>query len=87
PNALRLTTRLNGQVMQDSSTSDMIFDCITLVSELSRGTTLLPGTVIVTGTPSGVGMARTPQVWLKAGDTVEVSIEGVGKVTSRVEVE
>lgn len=87
PNSLRLTTKLNGQVMQDSSTSDMIFDCATLVSELSRGTTLMPGTVIVTGTPSGVGTARTPPVYLKAGDSVEIEIPGVGKVASSVEAE
>ncbi len=87
PNALRLVTKLNGQVMQDSSTSDMIFNVRTLVRELSRGTTLLPGTVILTGTPSGVGTARTPPVYLKAGDVVEVAIEGVGVVTSPVRFE
>jgi len=84
PNALRLTTKLNGQIMQDSSTGDMIFDVPTLVSELSRATTLLPGTLILTGTPSGVGTARTPPVYLKDGDTVEIEIERVGKVTSPV---
>ncbi len=84
PNDLQLTTRLNGTLMQESSTSDMIFDVATLISELSRGTTLLPGTVILTGTPSGVGTARTPPVYLKHGDTVEVEIAGVGKVTSTV---
>ncbi len=84
PNALRLVTRLNGQIMQDSSTADMIFDVPTLVSELSRGTTLLPGTLILTGTPSGVGTARTPPVYLKPGDTVEVEIEGVGAVRNAV---
>jgi len=87
PNALRITTRLNAQVMQDSNTSDMIFDVATLISELSRGTTLMAGTVIVTGTPSGVGTARTPPVYLKHGDTVEVEIEKVGKVTSTVRFE
>ncbi len=87
PQALRLLTRVNGQVMQDSSTSDMIFGVATLVSELSRGTTLLPGTVILTGTPSGVGMARTPPVFLKAGDEVEVEIEGLGVLRNRVAFE
>ncbi len=87
PNALRLTTRLNGQVMQDENTSDMIFDVPTLIHELSRGTTLLPGTVILTGTPSGVGTARTPPVYLKAGDVVEVQIEGVGIVKNPVQAE
>jgi len=84
---LRLTTRLNGDVMQDSETGDMIFDCLTLVSELSRGMTLLPGTVIVTGTPSGVGTARTPPVYLRHGDVVEVEIARVGKVTNLVRFE
>lgn len=87
PNALRLVTRLNGQVMQDSSTADMIFDVPTLICELSRGTTLLPGTVILTGTPSGVGTARTPPVYLKHGDVVEVTIESVGTVSNPVRME
>jgi len=87
PGALRLTTRVNGAVVQDSSTSDLIFDVPTLVSDLSRGWTLVPGTAIFTGTPSGVGMARNPQVFLKHGDEVEVSIEGVGRVWNSVEFE
>ncbi len=87
PQALRLVTRLNGTVMQDSSTADMIFSCATLIAELSRGTTLMPGTVVLTGTPQGVGMARQPQVFLRHGDTVRVEIEGVGAVTNRVEFE
>lgn len=84
PNALRLTTRVNGQTMQDASTGEMIFDVATLVSDLSRGMTLLPGTVILTGTPSGVGMARTPPVWLKHGDVVEIAIEKIGTLRNRV---
>lgn len=87
PNALRLTCRVNGQLMQDTPTSDMIFDVATLVHECSRGTTLLPGTVILTGTPSGVGMARTPPVFLKHGDVVEVELEKIGKITNRVRFE
>ncbi len=87
PSKLRLTTRLNGELMQDSETSDMIFDCLTLVSELSRGMTLMAGTVILTGTPSGVGTARTPPVYLKHGDVVEVEITGVGTVSSSVRFE
>jgi 2-keto-4-pentenoate hydratase/2-oxohepta-3-ene-1,7-dioic acid hydratase in catechol pathway len=87
PQALRLVTRVNGTVMQDSSTADMIFPCARLVAELSRGTTLLPGTVVLTGTPEGVGMARRPPVFLRHGDTVRVEIEGVGSVTNRVEFE
>ena len=84
PNALRIQCRVNGQQMQDSNTADMIFDIATLISEISRGHTLLPGTLIVTGTPSGVGMARTPQVFLKDGDTVEVELEKIGVITNRV---
>jgi 2-keto-4-pentenoate hydratase/2-oxohepta-3-ene-1,7-dioic acid hydratase in catechol pathway len=87
PGNLRLTTKVNSAVMQDSSTSDLIFDVATLVSDLSRGWTLVPGTAIFTGTPSGVGMARNPQVYLKHGDGVEVTIESVGTVTNRVEFE
>jgi 2-keto-4-pentenoate hydratase/2-oxohepta-3-ene-1,7-dioic acid hydratase in catechol pathway len=87
PQKLRLTTRVNGRVMQDSTTADMIFDVATLVSELSRGTTLLPGTVILTGTPSGVGMARTPPAFLAPGDEVEVDIERIGILRNRVEFE
>lgn len=87
PNRLRIGCRVNGEVMQDSSTADMIFDVATLVSEISRGHTLLPGTLIVTGTPSGVGMARTPPRFLKAGDVVEVTVEQVGTITNRVEFE
>jgi 2-keto-4-pentenoate hydratase/2-oxohepta-3-ene-1,7-dioic acid hydratase in catechol pathway len=84
PHALRLVTTLNGEVMQDGTTGDMIFDIPTLISELSRGLTLLPGTVILTGTPSGVGMARTPPVWLKDGDAISVEIEGLGTLSNRV---
>ena len=74
PQSLRITTRLNGEVVQDAPTSQMIFPVATLIAELSRGTTLVPGTVILTGTPSGVGMARTPQRFLRAGDEVRVTI-------------
>jgi 2-keto-4-pentenoate hydratase/2-oxohepta-3-ene-1,7-dioic acid hydratase in catechol pathway len=84
PQALRLTTRVNGAVMQEASTAEMYFPVRVLVAELSRGTTLLPGTVILTGTPGGVGMARTPPVWLRDGDVVEVEIEGIGVLRNRV---
>lgn len=87
PNKLRLTTRLNGETMQDSTTGDMIFDVATLIAELSRGITLLPGTVILTGTPPGVGMARNPQVFLKDGDLVEIEIEKLGTLRNRVRFE
>ena len=87
PNALKLVTKVNGQVRQDSSTADMIFSVYKLVAELSQGTTLLPGTVILTGTPEGVGMARKPQMFLRDGDVVEVKIERVGRICNRVEFE
>ncbi|HVN07651.1 MAG TPA: fumarylacetoacetate hydrolase family protein [Patescibacteria group bacterium] len=84
PGNLRIQTILNGKQMQDGNTRDMIFDVPTLVSFLSESTTLLPGTVIMTGTPAGVGMGRTPPVWLKAGDEVSVTIEGIGTLTNPV---
>jgi 2-keto-4-pentenoate hydratase/2-oxohepta-3-ene-1,7-dioic acid hydratase in catechol pathway len=76
PQNLRLTCVLNGQVMQDANTSDMIFPIAELISFLSTGTTLLPGTVILTGTPSGVGYTRKPPVFLMPGDTVDMTVQG-----------
>ena len=87
PDDLRIRTRLNGQTMQDSNTSDLIFSCAELVSYVSRCMTLLPGTVIMTGTPSGVGFARTPPVFLRPGDVVEVEIEGIGVLRNQVVAE
>jgi len=84
PNALKITTILNGQLMQDWTTADMIFDVPTLIEFLSGSTTLMPGTVILTGTPHGVGMARNPPVWLKAGDSVEIEIEKIGRLSNPV---
>jgi 2-keto-4-pentenoate hydratase/2-oxohepta-3-ene-1,7-dioic acid hydratase in catechol pathway len=84
PQALRVVTRLNGQLMQDSPTSLMLHPVARIVADLSRGMTLLEGTVILTGTPAGVGAGRSPKVFLKDGDTVEVSIEGVGSVRNPV---
>lgn len=85
PHALRLQLRLNGTTMQDSMTSDMIFDIPTCLATLTRGMTLEPGDIIATGTPSGVGMGMNPQVWLKAGDVMECEIEGIGVLTNQVE--
>ena len=82
PNALRIRTILNGDVVQDSNTSDMIFDVPALIEFLSGSTTLLPGTVILTGTPHGVGMARKPPRWLKPGDSVSIEIEKIGTLTN-----
>jgi 2-keto-4-pentenoate hydratase/2-oxohepta-3-ene-1,7-dioic acid hydratase in catechol pathway len=84
PNKLRIRTILNGETMQDWNTDDMIFDVPTLIEFLSASKTLLPGTVILTGTPHGVGFARTPPVWLKAGDTVTIDIEKIGALTNPV---
>lgn len=84
PSNLRLVTRLNGQTVQDSTTAEMIFDVPTLISELSRDATLPAGTVILTGTPSGVGMARSPQRFLRTGDVVEVEIERLGVLRNPV---
>lgn len=87
PNNLKIRTLLNGEVMQDWTTRDMIFDVKTLIAFLSQSTTLLPGTLILTGTPHGVGMARTPPRWLRAGDTVTIELEGVGQITNPVQFE
>jgi 2-keto-4-pentenoate hydratase/2-oxohepta-3-ene-1,7-dioic acid hydratase in catechol pathway len=84
PNALRIRSILNGTVMQDSSTSDMIFDVPTLIEFLTADKTLPAGTVIVTGTPEGVGFARTPPVWLQPGDTISIEIEEIGTLTNTV---
>lgn len=81
---LKLTTRLNGQVVQEASISDMVFSVAQLVSILSSFMTLQPGDVIVTGTPSGVGLARTPQLWMRHGDTVEVEVERIGILSNPV---
>ena len=81
---LRIVARLNGQVMQDSNTADMIFDVATLIATLSEAMTLEPGDVIATGTPSGVGYARTPPVFMRPGDTIEIEIEGIGTLTNIV---
>ena len=84
PQALRIRTTLNGELMQDSTTAHMIFPVAALVAELSRDMTLLAGTVILTGTPAGVGHARKPPRYLAPGDVVEVSIEGIGRIRNRV---
>ena len=82
-----LTTTLNGEVMQSARTSQLIVDVPSAVEYFSSFTTLVPGDVIATGTPGGVGFARTPPVWLTAGDVIEVSIEGVGTIRNRVVAE
>jgi 2-keto-4-pentenoate hydratase/2-oxohepta-3-ene-1,7-dioic acid hydratase in catechol pathway len=84
PQQVRLVCRVNGEVMQDGNTRDMIFDIPTTIESLSTGMTLEPGDIISTGTPSGVGFARVPPVFLKPGDKVEGEVEGIG--TLEVEV-
>ncbi len=84
PNALQIKTILNGQTMQDWNTNDMIFDVPSIISFLSGSTRLLPGTVILTGTPHGVGAARKPPVFLRDGDTVTIEIERIGVLTNPV---
>ena len=87
PNNLAVRMRIGGETLQDSSTSDMIFDAEDLIVYISAAMTLLPGDVIATGTPSGVGMGRTPSRWLLAGDVCEVEIEGVGVLRNPVVAE
>ena len=81
---LRLQCRLNGQVLQDANTKDMIFDVATLVAVCSEAMALEAGDIIITGTPSGVGMARKPPVWMKAGDVCEVEVERIGVLRNRI---
>jgi 2-keto-4-pentenoate hydratase/2-oxohepta-3-ene-1,7-dioic acid hydratase in catechol pathway len=84
PHSAVIRTLLNGQIMQQASCADMIFSCRQLVSYVSRCMTLYPGSVIMTGTPSGVGFARKPPVWLRPGNTVTVQIDGIGELTNPV---
>jgi acylpyruvate hydrolase len=81
---LHIVARLNGEIMQDSNTGDMIFDVATLIATLSEAMTLEPGDVIATGTPSGVGYARTPPVFMRPGDVTEIEIECIGKLSNTV---
>lgn len=87
PDAADISLRLNGATMQSSNTSDMIFSCRQLLSYISRNMTLYPGSIISTGTPQGVGMARSPQVFLKPGDSCEVEIAGIGTLKNSVVAE
>ncbi|RLS54944.1 MAG: DUF2437 domain-containing protein [Planctomycetota bacterium] len=84
PNGLGIRTILNGQTMQDWNTNDMIFDVPTLIEFLSGSTRLAAGTVILTGTPHGVGSARQPPVFLQPGDTVSIEIDQIGRLTNPV---
>ena len=86
PQSLAISTRVNGQIMQRSTTADMIFPVAELISFLSQDTTLLPGTIILTGTPKGVGFARKPPVFLQQGDEVVVEIERIGALRNPVQM-
>jgi 2-keto-4-pentenoate hydratase/2-oxohepta-3-ene-1,7-dioic acid hydratase in catechol pathway len=84
PHHLRLRCLVNGVVKQDSTTAELIFDIPAIIEWLSLGLTLLPGDIIATGTPSGVGFARKPPEFLRPGDTVESEVEGIGVIRNRV---
>ncbi len=84
PHDLRIRTTVNGDLRQDGSTRDMLFDCWAMIEHLSTAFTLEPGDVISTGTPAGVGMSRTPPAWLRAGDTVRIEIDGIGGLENPV---
>jgi len=82
--ARRIASRLNGQIMQESDTAQMVFDVPALLEFLSADTTLPAGSVLLTGTPHGVGMARQPPVWLQPGDRIAIEIEGLGTLENPV---
>lgn len=84
---LRIQSRLNGQVMQDANTDDMIFSVAETIMLLAQVLTLEPGDAIIMGTPAGVGQARTPPVWMKAGDTIEIEIERIGVLSNPIVAE
>ncbi len=84
PADLAIRSRVNGVTKQDSRTKYMVFKIPRLIAEISAGCTLWPGDMIITGTPAGVGFARTPPEFLKIGDTVEVEIEGIGVLRNTV---
>lgn len=87
PHHLSIQSDINGKILQDSNTSDMIFDVSTIVSDLSQSTTLFPGTVILTGTPNGIGFTRIPPVYLKPEDVISIQIEKIGKLSNPVILE
>jgi len=84
---LRIQCRLNGETLQDSNTEQHIFDVQTVIATVSEAMTLCPGDVIIMGTPSGVGSARTPNIWMKDGDVCEIEIEGIGILSNPIVAE
>jgi len=84
PSGHRLALRVNGETRQDENTSDMLFDCAAIIASLSQGLTLEAGDVIATGTPSGVALGMSPQIWLKDGDVMEAEIQGIGVLRNSV---
>ncbi len=84
---LKIQTRLNGKVMQDSDTGQLYFDVATIIAEITQAMTLMPGDYIATGTPAGVGFFRKPPIWMKAGDLCEIEIEGIGSLSNPIENE
>lgn len=84
PHALKIETKVNGEVRQEASTEQFIFNIPNIISVLSQGMTLEPGDIIATGTPEGVGMGYTPPKLLRAGDTIEITIEGIGTLSNKV---
>jgi acylpyruvate hydrolase len=87
PQKLELKTSIGGEVLQQSNTSDMIFSVADIIADLTQYLTLQPGTIVATGTPSGVGSARKPQRWLKHGETVRLEIQGLGVLDNPIEQE
>jgi 2-keto-4-pentenoate hydratase/2-oxohepta-3-ene-1,7-dioic acid hydratase in catechol pathway len=85
PQNLNLATRLNGETLQDANTRDMIFDVAAIIAYVSNLVPLLPGDVIASGTPAGVGFSRDPQIFMQPGDTCEIEIEGIGTLVNAVE--
>ena len=84
PHQLRLRSRVNGVVKQESSTAEFLFNIPAVIEWLSLGLTLLPGDILATGTPAGVGFARKPPEFLKPGDTVQCEVDGIGVIRNRV---
>ena len=85
PQNLNISTRLNGETLQDANTKDMIFDVVSIISYVSNLVPLLPGDVIASGTPAGVGFSRNPQIFMQPGDTCEIEIERIGTLVNPIE--